>query len=315
MDSAQDILHGTERQDGEIMNLENIKCFISLAECLNFTKAAEKEHITQTSMSRKIGSLEQELNVPLFYRDNRQVELTGAGKEFYVRAVKMMEYYDHTVSNIQNIHNGFTKELKIGVGIYEHKLLSPFLNRFVKEYPQTRISCMQFRYYPLLEQFRQNLLDVIFTSDQFLGELTEENIRKHLISNENWKVGIHGTSPLADLPSLSHDSLKDELLITMNEGSVSQILDYYRNSFTLRDATYVNSYETKIMMINAGLGVGFFPAFVDLENYRNIVLKSCSFSYRPRQFYIVFREDNPSQYVHRFVEEYCRFHQIPVSDS
>ena len=52
------------------MNLENMKCFISLAECLNFTRAADKEHITQTSMSRKISSMEEELNVRLFYRDN-----------------------------------------------------------------------------------------------------------------------------------------------------------------------------------------------------------------------------------------------------
>ncbi|MFR8015952.1 MAG: LysR family transcriptional regulator [Clostridiaceae bacterium] len=42
------------------MNLDNVKCFISLAECLNFTKAAEKEHMTQTSMSRKISGLEEE---------------------------------------------------------------------------------------------------------------------------------------------------------------------------------------------------------------------------------------------------------------
>ena len=47
------------------MDIENIKCFISLAECLNFTKAAEKEHTTQTSMSRKINSLESELHVTL----------------------------------------------------------------------------------------------------------------------------------------------------------------------------------------------------------------------------------------------------------
>ena len=57
------------------MNLENMKCFISLAECLNFTRAADKEHITQTSMSRKISSLEEELNVRLFYRDNHSVVL------------------------------------------------------------------------------------------------------------------------------------------------------------------------------------------------------------------------------------------------
>ena len=51
------------------MNIENIQCFISLAECLNFTRAAEREHITQTTMSHKISVLEKELGVKLLYRD------------------------------------------------------------------------------------------------------------------------------------------------------------------------------------------------------------------------------------------------------
>ena len=72
------------------MNLENMKCFISLAECLNFTRAADKEHITQTSMSRKISSLEEELNVRLFYRDNHSVVLTDAGREFYIQAQRLL---------------------------------------------------------------------------------------------------------------------------------------------------------------------------------------------------------------------------------
>lgn len=67
------------------MNLENMKCFISLAECLNFTKAADKEHITQTSMSRKISSLEEVLMDRLFYRDNHSVVLTDAGGSFISR--------------------------------------------------------------------------------------------------------------------------------------------------------------------------------------------------------------------------------------
>ena len=104
------------------MNLENMKCFISLAECLNFTKAADKEHITQTSMSRKISSLEEELNVRLFYRDNHSVVLTDAGREFYIQAQRLLEAYNASIETVQNIHQGFTRSLKIGVGIYESEL-------------------------------------------------------------------------------------------------------------------------------------------------------------------------------------------------
>ena len=90
------------------MNLDNVKCFISLAECLNFTKAAEKEHMTQTSMSRKISGLEEELGVRLFYRDNHQVILTDAGSEFYVQAQKLLEKYSKQLDTLMD-----TKEKEI----------------------------------------------------------------------------------------------------------------------------------------------------------------------------------------------------------
>lgn len=289
------------------MNLENIRCFLSLAECLNFTKAAEKEHVTQTSMSRRIGSLEQELGVPLFYRDNRQVELTGAGKEFYVQSQRLIEMYEHSVNTVRNVHSGFVQELKIGVGVYEHKLLSPFLSEYASKNPPVRISCMQFRYRNLLEQFQKGLLDVILSSDQFFDSLSGDNTVMRLICDEDWKIGVHRDNPVASLAAVSPEDLKGQLLITMNEGSISQIIAGYRQIFAIRDAAYVNSYETKVMMINANLGVGLFPSFVTLLHYTDIRLRPFSFPYKPRRFYILCRKDNPSRYVHEFVESYCRF--------
>ena len=109
------------------MNFDNIRCFISLAECLNFTRAAKKEHITQTAMSRKISALEKELDVYLVYRDTRQVELTAAGQDFYIRAKEIIHLYDDTVKQVQDIQSDFQSELRIGVGVYDHVLLNQFL--------------------------------------------------------------------------------------------------------------------------------------------------------------------------------------------
>lgn len=67
------------------MDIHTLQCFLTLAHDLNFTKAAEKEHITQSSLSRKINGLEDELGISLFYRDSHQVSLTEAGKEFFYK--------------------------------------------------------------------------------------------------------------------------------------------------------------------------------------------------------------------------------------
>ena len=60
------------------MNMIQMKYFITAAKCLNFTKAADKLFITQPALSRQIASMEAELNMQLFIRNNRSVRLTPA---------------------------------------------------------------------------------------------------------------------------------------------------------------------------------------------------------------------------------------------
>lgn len=285
------------------MNIENIKCFISLAECLNFTKAAEKEHVTQTAMSRKINSLEGELGIPLFYRDNRVVELTPAGREFYERAKKLLLFYDQAVYTVQNIQKGFIKELKIGVGLYEDRLLSPFIGLFTAQHPQARISCMQLRYHNLMEQFREDLLDVIISSDQYLNELPHNELESYLVHDKPWNLAIHRNDPLADSPRVSAAQLKDHVLVTMYDGSVSTVWDHYRNVFPFRDFIYVNSFATKLMMVRANLGVGMIPSFLSLPAEPNICLRPLEPAYLPRKFYVLCKKSHPSQLVHQFARQ------------
>ena len=61
------------------MNTTQIKCFLALAETLNFTKAAARLYMSQPGLSRQISSLEQELNTQLFIRGSKGVTTTPAG--------------------------------------------------------------------------------------------------------------------------------------------------------------------------------------------------------------------------------------------
>ena len=75
------------------MNLERLEYFAAVAENLNFTRAAEDCHVAQTAISRHIAALESEVGCKLFYRTNRAVELTPAGKAFYSEILPMLEHY------------------------------------------------------------------------------------------------------------------------------------------------------------------------------------------------------------------------------
>ena len=62
------------------MNDLQIRCFLEVAKCLNFTKAAKHLYISQSSISRQISSLENEWDLILFERNTKTVKLTGQGK-------------------------------------------------------------------------------------------------------------------------------------------------------------------------------------------------------------------------------------------
>ena len=65
------------------MNIDNLKCFILVADNLSFARAAEELYISQPAVTKQINNLEQELGITLFIRSTRHVELTQAGMQFY----------------------------------------------------------------------------------------------------------------------------------------------------------------------------------------------------------------------------------------
>ena len=77
------------------MDLKRLRYAIGLADELNFARAAEKLHLSQPALSRSIQTLEEELGMLLFDRDNRNVAVTTAGAVFLDRARQLLEVPPH----------------------------------------------------------------------------------------------------------------------------------------------------------------------------------------------------------------------------
>lgn len=283
------------------MDTETIKCFIQVAKSLNFTKAAEECHITQTAMSRKISTLEQELGMILFYRDNRQVELTPAGREFYNNACGLLEYYTAAVIHTQNVANGFESSLKIGIGAYEHVLIQSTLEAYCRLYPNADISCMQFSYSSLAEQLSKHLVDVMISSDQYLYSIPD--IQYIILTDEPWKIGCSCLAPLADSDTISISELSKYPLISMNDGSHDQIKRSYQYvGFEPCRIYSVNSYSTKILMMQANLGVALLPNYMKDVLPTDIKLLSTVPEFTPRKFAASYLKGNSNPAIPKFID-------------
>lgn len=301
--------HNHIGKGGLSVTIENLRCFLILAQELNFTRAAEKAHITQTAMSRKITSIEEELSVQLFTRNHHQVNLTTAGLEFYNQIQPILEDYDAAVIQTQNAGKGLRDSVQIGVGVYEHSLLLPVMKTFTQQFPIQKINCVQFKYRELLEEFLRDRLDVIITSDQFLDTVSKKDLELILLHDHPWCLALHKDNPLAASDPVHMDALGQQNIITMNEGSISAVRGVFHQWFPLSSIDYVNSHETKLMLVNVDRGVGFIPSFVSVSRYPDVVTRSLLPLYRPRKYYAVIRKNNSNPYAHQLIhilEEYYR---------
>ena len=78
------------KRNGESMDFRSLTYFVTVAEELNITHAAEKLNLSQPPLSTQIRQLEEELGAPLFIRGRRSLQLTDAGRTLYRRAQQIL---------------------------------------------------------------------------------------------------------------------------------------------------------------------------------------------------------------------------------
>jgi DNA-binding transcriptional LysR family regulator len=83
------------------MTFEQLKYFVTLVEGENFLEVAEKLYISQSSLSKQIKKLEEELEVSLLDRSGRKAKLTEGGEFFYLEAKKLLLEYEKLLENIK----------------------------------------------------------------------------------------------------------------------------------------------------------------------------------------------------------------------
>ncbi len=273
------------------MDIQKLKYFVSVAKHLNFTKAANDFHIAQTAMSRQIANLESDLGFVLFYRDNRFVELTPAGREFYWEAVFLLDYYEKAVIRAQNAASGIASSIKIGIGSFERALIQPMIKEFSTKYPQVKISCEQYTYLELGSQLNQGLIDIIFCIDKYIIGI--QDIEMITISTGLWGVVVSNDHPLASHEYATLDEMRSQTLITMNEGSFDQMKRAHAAiGIFVHDYIQVNSLEAKLLMVEAGLGVAFVPKIIGSMLSDRTTLLDLEFKFAPRKFVAAFLSTN-----------------------
>lgn len=161
------------------MNDKQIECFLETGKHLSFTKAAQNLYLPQPAVSRYISTLEEELNVSLFLRENsRKISMTDEGRLYF----NFFQRYRAELTNIRKTLANKTNALRIGYNIGWD--VSSFLPRVISEcrneMPDLKVSveCLSFR--DLIQALDDKRLDAIISTSDYVDRRT--NLVRHSIT-------------------------------------------------------------------------------------------------------------------------------------
>jgi DNA-binding MarR family transcriptional regulator len=97
-----------------IMELHHVRDFVAVAEELSFTRAAEKLHVAQPSLTRKIRNLEEEIGVVLFDRSRGRLALTEPGRAFLAEAKRLLVLSAESIEVARRVSRGEIERFRIG---------------------------------------------------------------------------------------------------------------------------------------------------------------------------------------------------------
>ncbi len=260
------------------METRQLKYFLDVANCLNFTKAAQQNHIAQTAMSQNIISLENQLGFKLFDRNNRNVSLTYMGEAFYTEALEIIRAVERAEVRMSGIAAGSEGIVRIGFqGEHESSFLPQIIQTFRRRCPKVSLELMQGISGRLEQMLESGEVDVIFNIQY---EKTADNAREWLIETQPLCAVVPEGHPLAGLERVSRTQLSGEPAVFINPACGENIYNYMihdslQSGFMPKIVGYASSVYALLLMVACSLGITVLPKscsqgqaglrFLDLE--------------------------------------------------
>ena len=252
------------------MNTIQLECFVAVAEQLNFAKAAEQVHMSQPAVTKKIQSLEEELEVQLFERDTRHVILTSAGKQFYSNAKSILLQEQNAMALLAQLKAEQKRSLNIGchnLDIYTY--LGQVLERVYARTQDIRPDIIDAPFQSLNLSMIANSIDIVIGTYEVMELAGMQDCAFHalcgspfycLTAPKNQEIGIHSFA----MKDLTPGNLQERLGVRQriscadleryynSKSEWSQMLQSFRN-----DTLICDNMEAAHCMVQAGIGVMF----------------------------------------------------------
>jgi DNA-binding transcriptional LysR family regulator len=290
------------------MDLRRLRYFIAVAEEGHITRAAERLGMQQPPLSRQIALMERELNVSLFRRLARGVELTGAGDALFREAKVILAHVDRALDTTRRTARGEHGTLCVGVAPTApfNALVPSAIRSFREAFPAVSLTLTEGLSNEIVAQFNSNQMDVAFVraaeihaDGVVVAHLQEEPL---VVALPSWHaMARSGRSQPVALKRLASDpfimigppgtGLHDETVAACRAAG-----------FVPRLGQPAPRITSTLGLVAAGLGIALVPSTMQSVRMTGVVYRHLQGVTQKAFLGLAWRKDNPSPVLKRFID-------------
>ncbi len=286
------------------MELRHLRYFVCVAEALSFTRAAEKLHTAQPSLTRQIRKLEEELGVRLLHRTKQKVTLTDEGRLFLTDAKRLLALAAETVESMRRLRTGEVRALNVGyVSNLFYELLPKTLESFHLTFPSIAVNLFDLSCGEQLRALEEGKIDLGFVG---LHEpIARRRLEFRTIASYRCAVALPKDNPLAARATVPLKALAPMFFIGMSETSYPGYRDWLiktcdRSAFTPKVLQDVDLERKMIHAVAAGLGIAIVPEQLKRLEHENVVFRPLD-PVIMTEGCVAWRDQNPSTALRAYI--------------
>jgi DNA-binding transcriptional LysR family regulator len=292
------------------MELRHLRYFIAVAEEGHITRAAERLGMQQPPLSRQIKAIEGEMDVQLFRRKARGVELTEAGRAFLDDARAVLAHLDHAFDTARRTARGEQGRISVGYTLF-HPVVPRVIREFRQAFPLVSLTLEESSPYDLIERMQNDKIDVAFIT--LIAD--QEGVAIEPLLEEPRVVALPSGHPLARSENggdtaLSLKSLAGETFTFLGRphgplpmAANAVVAACQAAGFSPRVGQIVPNNRSRLNLVAANLGIALIAASLQRNYIEGVVYRRLK---RAKQLKIplniVSRRGDPSAVVTQFLK-------------
>ena len=243
------------------MTLRQLEIFVTIVGTGSFTRAGEKLHVAQPSISLQIQQLEDELGERLIFRmRNRKMFLTEAGKVVKKHADHILRQSDVLRMDVASLTQDPAGEVYVGIGVYQLiSTLAPVLSPFHKRFPRVRVDITNATTPQIIDLLKSNGLDLGIV----ILPISDKDLRTQVLFSEEMVVVVRKSDTLAQKREIGAAEIGHLPLVLYDQKTRTRArLDEFfrREGISPTVVLELSSVEAMEMMVEAGFGATIIPA-------------------------------------------------------